>query len=55
MKNPPDAFEIKKDVLQAHEHVQLSSEEIAKAVARHKREHPAAKQTASKPQKKHGK
>lgn len=53
MNNPTDEA-IKKDVLQAHEHSQLSSEEIAKAVARHKREH-GGKSAPEKPQKKSGK
>ncbi len=47
MKNPierePTEKEIKSDVLQAHEHSMLSSEEIAKAIARHKRLHPEGK------------
>ena len=53
MNNPSDEA-IKKDVLQAHEHMQLSSEEVAKAIARHKREHPV-KAAPTKSQKKSGK
>lgn len=52
MNNPTDEA-IKKDVLQSHEHTQLSSEEVAKAIARHKREHP--QKAAPQPQKKSGK
>jgi len=41
------------DVLHIESHNRLSQEEIAKAVARHQREHPAraAMSAASKPQK----
>jgi hypothetical protein len=53
MNNPTDET-IKKDVLQTHEHSQLSSEEIAKAIARHKREH-SEMAAPEKPQKKSGK
>ncbi len=52
--NNPTVDTIKKDVLQAHEHSQLSSEQIAKAVARHKREH-GARSAPEKPQRKSGK
>ena len=52
MNNPTDEA-IKKDVLQSHEHTQLSSEEVAKAIARHKREHP--QKAAPQPAKKSGK
>ena len=52
MNNPTDEA-IKKDVLQSHEHTQLSSEEVAKAIARHKREHP--QKSAPQPPKKSGK
>ena len=52
MKNPDDPNVIKADVLQPQPHAQLSSEEVAKAVARHKREHPEKPQPASKPNKK---
>jgi hypothetical protein len=55
MKNPDDPNAIKADVLQAPAHTQLSSEEIAKAVARHKREHPAKPESAGKPNKKRSK
>jgi hypothetical protein len=40
------------DVLQAGPHQQLSSEEVAKAIARHKREHPE-KKAPVKPKKRH--
>jgi hypothetical protein len=43
MNTPTNTSSIKSDVLQAHPHSLLSAEEIAKAVARHKREHPAGK------------
>ena len=52
MKNPDDPNAIKADVLQAPPHAQLSSEEVAKAIARHKREHPEKPQPAGKPNKK---
>lgn len=52
MNNPTDEA-IKKDVLQAHEHSQLTSQEIAKAIARHNREH--GKAAPQKAQKKSGK
>lgn len=42
MKNPTEK-DIKSDVLQSQEHTMLSSQEVAKAVARHKREHPEKK------------
>lgn len=48
MKNPPDDNSIKADVLQAHEHAKLTSEEVAKAIARHKREHPGKPEPAQK-------
>lgn len=41
------------DVLQAGPHQQLSSEEVAKAIARHKREHPPQKVAPAKPKKRH--
>ena len=44
MPNPTQltstAAPVKTDVLQAGPHAMLTSEEIAKAIARHKREHP---------------
>jgi hypothetical protein len=43
----------KSDVLQASPHAPLSAEAVAKAVARHKRAHPAGKANQTKP-KKHG-
>ena len=48
----PTPDPVKSDVLQAGPHQQLSSEEVAKAIARHKREHPAGKSEPQKPQKK---
>lgn len=51
MNNPTDET-IKKDVLQSPAHSHLSSEEVAKAIARHNREHPAMKMGSGKPQKK---
>ena len=41
----------KGDVLQASPHAPLSAEVVAKAVARHKREHPAGKANQTKPKK----
>lgn len=41
------------DVLQSGPHQQLSSEEVAKAIARHKREHPPEKTPPAKPKKRH--
>jgi hypothetical protein len=55
VKNPDDPNEIKNDVLHPETHTQLSNEEVAKAVARHNREHPAKPQPAGKPNKKRGK
>ena len=52
--NNPTEESIKKDVLQAHEHSQLSSEEIAKAIAHHNREH-GSKAAPKRPRKKLGK
>ena len=49
----PTPDPVKSDVLQAGPHQQLSSEEVAKAIARHKREHPAGKPAPQKPHKKH--
>ena len=46
MPTPPPS-----DVLQAGPHQQLSSEEVAKAIARHKREHPPEKPAPAKPKK----
>jgi len=42
------------DVIQAHEHAKLSPEEIAKAVARHNRQHKSAPKAKAE-QKKSGK
>lgn len=55
MKTLSDEASIKKDVLQAPPHAPLSSEEVAKAVARHNREHPSAKSGARTAAKKPGK
>jgi hypothetical protein len=55
MKNPDDPNAIKADVLQAQSHSTLSSEEVAKAVARHKREHPAKPERVGKPNRKRAK
>lgn len=55
MKNPSEEASIKKDVLQAPPHAPLSTEEVAKAVARHNREHPSGKGGAGLAQKKPGK
>lgn len=52
MKNPDDPKAIQADVLQAPPHAQLSNEEITKAIARHKREHPEKPLSAGKPNKK---
>jgi hypothetical protein len=41
----------KGDVLQASPHAPLSAEVVAKAVARHKREHPSGKANVVKPKK----
>jgi hypothetical protein len=49
MKNPDDPNEIKNDVLHSQGHTQLSSEEIAKAIARHKREHGEKQTVEAKP------
>jgi hypothetical protein len=43
----------KTDVLQAGPHQQLSAEAVAKAVARHNREHPGGKANQPKPKKRH--
>jgi len=40
------------DVLQSHDHVKLSAEEIAKAVARHNRDHKGAAKAEPKADKK---
>lgn len=42
---------VKTDVLQAHPHEPLSAEAVAKALARHKREHPTGKANQPKPKK----
>jgi hypothetical protein len=49
----PTTIPSSSDVLHAEHHTQLSAEEVAKAVARHQREHPAhgGTSTAPKPQK----
>lgn len=47
--NQPTPALPQNDVLQAGPHQQLSSEEVAKAVARHNREHPAGKTNQPKP------
>jgi hypothetical protein len=41
------------DVLQASPHSALSAEVVAKALARHKREHPDGKANQPKPKKRH--
>ena len=53
MADPEKKTPVVSDVLHSEGHSKLSAEEIAKAVARHKREHPnqAARQT-TKPSKK---
>lgn len=51
MENPKEPTSNKSDVLQAGPHQRLSSEEVAKAIARHKREHPAQKVTPQKTKK----
>jgi hypothetical protein len=51
MNNPTPSTPPKTDVLQAGPHSQLSAEAVAKAVARHKREHPGAKNNPAKPKK----
>ncbi len=43
----------KSDVLQASPHAPLSAEVVAKALARHKREHPDGKANQPKPKKRH--
>jgi hypothetical protein len=40
MNTPATANPVKSDVLQSDHHSHFSSEEIAKAIARHNREHP---------------
>jgi hypothetical protein len=42
MNQPEQHTSVKNDVLHFEAHSRLSAEEIAKAVARHRREHPAA-------------
>lgn len=53
MENPTPTHPISSDVLHSTGHSRLSQEEIAKAVARHQREHPGGrtKNAAAKPQK----
>ena len=51
MDNPTQSNQPKNDVLQASPHAALSAEVVAKAVARHKREHPAGKANQPKPKK----
>lgn len=55
MPNPtqpnPTPTPQKPDVLQASPHAPLSAEVVAKALARHKREHPAGKANQPKPKK----
>ena len=51
MENPKEPTPNKSDVLQAGPHQQLTSEEVAKAIARHKRQHPAEKVTPQKSKK----
>lgn len=51
MKNPDDPNAIRNDVLHSESHAVLSSQEIAKAVARHKREHPSKAAPSGKPKK----
>lgn len=53
MNTPATANPVKTDVLQSDHHSHFSPEEIAKAVARHNREHPnqLAVNRAPKPQK----
>lgn len=48
MKNPDEPNAIKADVLHSQGHTQLSSEDIAKAVARHNREHRGKPATEAK-------
>jgi hypothetical protein len=43
----------KPEVLQASPHAPLSAEVVAKALARHKREHPDGKANQPKPKKRH--
>jgi len=52
MPNPTEPTPPKSDILHGGPHAPLSAEAVAKAVARHKREHPA-KAAPAKP-KKHG-
>jgi hypothetical protein len=49
MKNPGDPNAIKNDVLHSQGYIPLSSEAIAKAVARHKREHSPKQSAEAKP------
>lgn len=49
MKNPDEPNAIKNDVLHSQGHAALSSEAIAKAVARHKREHSGKQSIEAKP------
>ena len=57
MPNPtppnPAQSPVKSDVLQASPHQPLSAEAVAKAVARHKREHPGNKPAPQKSKKHH--
>ena len=48
MSTPTTNNPSKSDVLQSHEHLQLTPEQIAKAQARHQREHPGKGQPPAK-------
>lgn len=51
MPTPEKTNSVTEDVLHPQTHTRLSAEEIAKAVARHNREHPKGAVRAQKPQK----
>jgi len=48
---PTPSTPVKSDVLQAGPHAPLSAEVVAKALARHKRQHPDGKANQPKPKK----
>jgi len=50
---PPNPTPQPTDVLHGEPHLPLSAEAVAKAVARHKREHPPQKAAPAKPKKHH--
>lgn len=53
MNNPAEPTPAKDDLIHGEPHAPLSAEAVAKALARHKREHPPEKSVPTKP-KKHG-